>query len=467
MEAGDAFPEARSRQGQPGDRGRGSGRPVTFRDPPPLDGEAERLRLEIARILVGAPTLPVDLPAFRLKLLDVAARGRGIDLVLGTGGPVARLRLEKASGADGLHRLRASNAEPARISVTVEEVHADASRLQNELRIMAERVRVAVTAEKWEAARDVAKALSKLPVGIPMGFFRQMVPGMADAQGLVRTGFQCNQDCGICWQGRDWGRYGPEQILAWIEDLSAAGAQRLIVSGGEPTLDSELERYVRHARGLGYREVTLETNAIQLARGGLAERLREAGMTGCFVSLHSGNEAVSDAITRAPGTFKRTVEGVRKLLEIGVPVVLNCVMTNEGLDELPGLPDFIDRTFGKSPKLQSLMLSAPADSFDQSLNASIVPDPEKMRRVLRPTIDRAFALGIAVRGLDGPCGPPLCAFGADRRVASLTPVPESIDFRMHLPACESCAVKSACFGVRRVQVERYGESCVAPIEDAP
>ena len=46
-----------------------------------------------------------------------------------------------------------------------------------------------------------------------MGFYRQLVAGLDHAEGLIRTGFLCNQDCGICWQDRAWGRHTPEQVL--------------------------------------------------------------------------------------------------------------------------------------------------------------------------------------------------------------------------------------------------------------
>ncbi|MBK9266026.1 MAG: radical SAM protein [Polyangiaceae bacterium] len=309
-----------------------------------------------------------------------------------------------------------------------------------------------------------ARELARLPVSVPLGFFRQLVAGLDEPQGLVRTGFSCNQDCGMCWQGRDWGRYGAEQILRWIEDLRAAGATCLIISGGEPTLDPDLVRYVEHARALGFTNVTLETNAIQAAKPGHAERLAKAGVSQAFVSLHSGDPAISDAITRAPGTHERTVRGIHALLEANIPVVLNAVMTAEGIDHLASLPDFIHDTFGGHPLLSSLMISQPTEPFDRTLLPAIVPDPARARLALRKTIDRALALGITVQGLDGPCGPPLCAFGGDRRVIAGKPVPKMVDFRRHVPACERCVARSACFGVRHIEVELFGEACVSPLD---
>lgn len=430
---------------------------LAFRDPPPVAERTAPLRVAIARALVGAERLPIELPRFGLRLLDVEARrGERVSLVLGMDAPIASLDVAPAPGG---------SERPVRVEVRVLGPGAETRR--ERLADMAARVERAVDAARWSTAAPLARELAALPHDVPLGFYRQLVAGTRDATALVRTGFQCNQDCGLCWQGRDWGRHGPEQVLAWIEDLAASGVPRLIISGGEPTLDPELPRYVARAREVGFSSVVLETNAIQLAKPGQAAKLRAVGLTDAFVSLHSGEAAISDAITRAPGTHARTVRGIAALLEAGVHVVLNAVMTEEGLGTLAGLPDFIVTTFGLHPGLGSLMLSYPTEPFDPSLSAAIAPDPARLRAALRSTIDRACSLGLVVRGLDGPCGPQLCAFDADPRVTELAPIAEPVDFRRHLPACDGCAVRASCLGVRHAEIERFGDAAVTPLARSP
>jgi hypothetical protein len=182
--------------------------------------------------------------------------------------------------------------------------------------------------------------------------------------------------------------------------------------------------------------------------------------------LHSGDEATSDAITRAPGTHARTVRGVVALLEAGLPVTLNAVMTARGLRTFDGLPDFIVERFGRPPTLRGLTISYPTTPFDAKLESEIVPDPDELRRVLRRTISRAIALEIELSGLDGPCGPALCGFGADGRV--FRPQRRApVDFRLKLPECEGCAVTEYCLGVRRSDAERFGARSVAPLGAVP
>lgn len=437
---------------------------VVFRDPTGHEEEAAALKVNIARALVRAPTLPVTLGSSPLRLVDVQVDRRGVDLVLGLESPIAALRVEPSSRPDGEGVVRLAARKPSPVQVQVREVHPTLARFRAQVDAMAARVRDSVTDARWAEAWAQARALRVSPAGVPLGFFRQIVAGLAHPEGLIRTGFLCNQDCGLCWQDRAWGRFDAEQVLRWIEDLYAAGARSLIISGGEPTLDPALDRYLSHARSVGFTSVTLETNAIQCAKPGVAERLRDAGLTSAFVSLHSADPSVSDAITRAPGTHVRTVRGVKALLAAGVPVKFNAVMTLEGLDHLAALPGYIVAEFGgPHDGVLGLMLSYPTEPYDLSLAPAIVPEPAKLRRVLRETLDGAFALGLKPQGLDGPCGPPLCAFGADPRVTSLRPVPGPVEFRRHLPPCDGCSARPACFGVRLADVELYGESCVSPL----
>lgn len=423
-----------------------------FRDPRAADAEAREHRIEMARALVGAPDLPQPLPRFGLHLIDVEAVGRAVELVLGTEQtPFARARVEPAQGREGAFEVSIRETQPVAVR------HRAATRL------IRERIERAMTAGKWQKARSHADAIAALPVGVPLSHFRQLVEGIEPLAGLVRTGFGCNQDCGFCWQSRDWPGYGAEQVRAWIEDLYALGARDLTISGGEPTLDRSLLSHVRHARDLGMRSIVIETNAIQIGkRPAMAVELREAGLTRAFVSLHSGDAAVSDAATRAPGTHARTVAGVRALLDAKVHVILNAVVTRDTVAELPGLPGFLRRTFGQGGWLGGVSISVPVLPWEYTLTPKVIAEPEDVRASLARTIDAAAEHGVLIFGIDGPCGPPLCAFGADRRVTDLAPK-GPVSFRAHVAECERCRVRGSCHGVQPDEYALFGSRAVAPI----
>jgi sulfatase maturation enzyme AslB (radical SAM superfamily) len=424
-----------------------------FRDPPSAGAEARKHRIAMARAMVGALDLPQPLPRFGLSLLDVETAGRAIDLVLGTEKiPFALARIEPAT-----------KEESAPFEVSIRETQPFAVRYRAATGLIRERLARAMTGEKWREARAHADALGALPIGVPLSHFRQLIEGIEPLAGLVRTGFGCNQDCGFCWQSREWPGYDKAQVRAWIEDLHALGARGLTISGGEPTLDRGLVDHVRRAQELGMSSIVIETNAIQLGkRPALAAELRDAGLTRAFVSLHSADAATSDAATRAPGTHARTVAGIRALLDAKVHVILNAVIVRDTVAQLPDLPGFVRRTFGRSGWLGGISVSVPVLPWEHTLAPQILAEPEDVRASLARTIDAAEAEGVLLFGIDGPCGPPLCAFGADRRVTDLAPK-APISFRTHVAECQGCRVRGSCHGVQPDDYARFGARAVAPL----
>src|SRR5581483_2257926 len=140
---------------------------------------------------------------------------------------------------------------------------------------------------------------------------------VSDTEAILRVGFRCNQDCGFCWQGRDWPAPPRALLERWIDEMAAAGVHQLTISGGEPTVYSELLDLVRRARTAGLRPL-LQTNAIRMAKPDFTRELVDAGVEGLIVSYHAADPALSDLLTRAPGTHVRTEAGIRASLRAGM-----------------------------------------------------------------------------------------------------------------------------------------------------
>src|SRR5215475_13139990 len=163
--------------GETAGRARGAGEAMagaSFRDPVGLDLQVAALQLEIARTLVNAPALPIELRAFDLTLLAVAAERSAIDLVLGKSSPLAKVRIERAStptdAGDG------PSARPAATAITIIDLHPDAKRFQPALLSIRRRLLAAISVGKLERALVRARQLAGIPVGVPLAFYRQLVP---------------------------------------------------------------------------------------------------------------------------------------------------------------------------------------------------------------------------------------------------------------------------------------------------
>jgi MoaA/NifB/PqqE/SkfB family radical SAM enzyme len=125
----------------------------------------------------------------------------------------------------------------------------------------------------------------------------------------------------------------PGRFAALVDEAVAQGFTELYLTGGEPLLHPDI------AELLGYATTRLPTvlltNAM-LLRGHRADRLRELTGAGSLViqtSLDGARPDTHDA-HRGPGSFTRTVEGIRTVVDLGFPVRVALTETDENSDEV-------------------------------------------------------------------------------------------------------------------------------------
>ncbi|MCA9676101.1 MAG: radical SAM protein, partial [Myxococcales bacterium] len=157
---------------------------------------------------------------------------------------------------------------------------------------------------------------------------------------LLSFAFRCNLACTFCYvEDGLAGRYrgvsldDARRLLA--DPRLTDGVTRIILSGGEVTLDPELPAYAAAARAVpSVRHVRIQTNATRLVDAAAVWRLLDAGIDEFFVSLHGADAATCDAITGRPGSFAAIVAGLDALRAAGATVVTNTVICAANVAQL-------------------------------------------------------------------------------------------------------------------------------------
>ncbi|MEM0360151.1 MAG: radical SAM protein [Candidatus Diapherotrites archaeon] len=153
----------------------------------------------------------------------------------------------------------------------------------------------------------------------------------------LKLGFSCNNNCLSCPQAhrRHLGDLTTAQakkfLLAGLRD----GAKELVLTGGEPTIRADLIELVEFARKKGFERVQLQTNARMLSYKSLALKLVEAGITEFCVGLHSDKKETQEFLTRSPGSFTQTIQGIKNLVELNQYVTINSVIHKLDFERLP------------------------------------------------------------------------------------------------------------------------------------
>jgi radical SAM protein with 4Fe4S-binding SPASM domain len=176
--------------------------------------------------------------------------------------------------------------------------------------------------------------------------------------GEIAVTYACNNACRFCYagcgaRGRGCGPgAAPDGPEVASPPMTLAEAKRVIdvfkrdaqipffsFTGGEPLMRRDLEAMIRHARRLGL-EVNLVTNGT-LADPARARSLARAGLRTAQVSVEAPDAETHDGLTASPGSFDRTLAGIRNLQGAGISVQTNTTVTAVNAHLATRMPAFL------------------------------------------------------------------------------------------------------------------------------
>ncbi|QRP50287.1 pyrroloquinoline quinone biosynthesis protein PqqE [Amycolatopsis sp. FDAARGOS 1241] len=155
---------------------------------------------------------------------------------------------------------------------------------------------------------------------------------------LAELTYRCPLACAYCSNPLNLADYSDElttgewrRVLLEARDL---GVLQCHLSGGEPLLRRDLAEIVAEAHELGL-YTNLVTSALGLSRA-RAEQLRAAGLDHVQVSIQADEPVVSDRIAGTP-SFRRKIEAMGVVKELGWPLTLNVVLHRQNIGRVAEL----------------------------------------------------------------------------------------------------------------------------------
>ena len=199
----------------------------------------------------------------------------------------------------------------------------------------------------------------------------------------------CNENCifdadtdGKChddvFQLGDRAALSNSEFVGLVEKLTRIAGKKALVhiaGDGEPTLlDEELVDFVRKLKASGsVKSVKITTNGTRLAYGKkpLAYRLKEAGLDGLNISLHSLRKEEFKKVTGIDA-LELVMKGLDAAIAAGLAVSINCVVRKETFEEIY---DYVDLSSKKGIRIKMFsMLSFSKDTqryYDSLLDEMI------------------------------------------------------------------------------------------------
>ncbi len=148
--------------------------------------------------------------------------------------------------------------------------------------------------------------------------------------------YRCNERCVHCYLDHDdLGEMTTAEIKDVLDQVAEAGTFYLVFSGGEVFMRRDFFELLEHARKLLF-SVKVKTNAVMIGEAE-ARRLRELQVERVQISIYSHHPEVHDAITKLPGSLRRTIAAIRFLKSQGLRVTIANVLMTENAADYPGV----------------------------------------------------------------------------------------------------------------------------------
>ncbi len=295
---------------------------------------------------------------------------------------------------------------------------------------------------------------------------------------LFRFGEQCNNHCPMCSNTGAAGLFfhPTAELLKRAAFLREQGFRRVVVTGGEATIHPGFWTVMDQLAEYGMRWDT-NTHGRTFARPGFAARAVATGLERAIVSLHSHHPKVSAEIFGSTeAAHFETVEGIEKLLQAGVEVMLNCVLTRLSLDHMEDYLRFGHQRFGREVTFKFVFPSTIGKGGQWSeIETLRYADVRALVRALRKYAN-AENLKICFESF------PNCvvqdrdainlgrsAFGESHylddatgdRIYSMRHI--EAELSAYGEACRQCSAVRRCPGIARAYAKRYGTDELTPL----
>ncbi len=126
--------------------------------------------------------------------------------------------------------------------------------------------------------------------------------------------------------------------LHMLDQLRAFGdpPPHIVFTGGDPLKRDDLFIWIERAVELGFL-IAITPSGTPLLTQDIVQRFKDAGAWMMSMSLDGSTVEKHDAIRQVPGTYDRTIQGIRWAKAAGLPLQINTLVCAETYDDVPAV----------------------------------------------------------------------------------------------------------------------------------
>ncbi len=282
----------------------------------------------------------------------------------------------------------------------------------------------------------------------------------------MRVTLRCNERCLFCNSSESVENLvaSEEEALALLAPARNAGAEMLVLTGGEPLLVPWLPAVAQRARELGFRRITLQTNGVLLAQSKVWERLQQVRPDELLISVHGPTDQIVGEVSGLPGLLEPKQKAIVACVDAGYRVAVSFVLCRQNMTHAAATMDML-ATLSAPPQMVAFSCVAPSGAAIAQGRRTIPTMTEAAPQLLSG-LQRAEKLGLAPVLVEY-CGMPTCISPALRRFCEPFDAEHPLGVpsdKQKLPVCPECAWDHRCSGIFTGYLDLYG---VDEFMDAP
>jgi MoaA/NifB/PqqE/SkfB family radical SAM enzyme len=125
----------------------------------------------------------------------------------------------------------------------------------------------------------------------------------------------CNNNCIFCLDAERNDKYHKkyEEIEKIIINAKKQNNEKIIFSGGDPTIHPNLIDFVKLAKKLDFKKIQVITNGRMFASLKFCNEILDAGLDEVTFSVHGYNNLIHDNHTSVKGSFNQIIKGIKNV----------------------------------------------------------------------------------------------------------------------------------------------------------
>jgi len=161
---------------------------------------------------------------------------------------------------------------------------------------------------------------------------------------------KCNEKCIHCYadSSPDCNTFlSLDKIRSVLDQLSQYGSPYLQFTGGDPLIHPNLLEAVEHASGLPFSGIEIYTNGLLLHEKQLKALL--PFNPSLSFSIYADNPTTHDAITQVQGSWKRTIDAMKRAKDAGLNIRAGVVLMDSNIHCAENMPAFLKQELDIEP----------------------------------------------------------------------------------------------------------------------